>query len=364
MNWITHETLLIGYYKEDEIDFKNEVICGFDLDHTLIQPKTGKKFPKNDDSDDWKFYYNNVINILTQYLKKGRIIIQTNQKKIKKDNHIEAWKQKILNIAKQLNIPFEIYASLSDDKYRKPLTNIWDKYIEYNDESFYCGDAIDPNKYHSACDLMLAKNLGITFKSPSEIFKNKIIHIPEIKYDSSFVTKTTPKEVIKILIKIHNVNKLNMIINVGFPGSGKSWFSKIFLKMLNYKIINQDTLKTVNNCKKMATKYLELNKNIVIDNTNMSKQTRNEWITLGKKYKTNIIILYFNASVNISKHNNIFRNITTNKKLIPNIAYNIMKSKFELPNTNEGVDNVFVIEPFFLDHDANHTCIYKQYLLA
>ena len=42
----------IYYFIENEISTK---IAAFDLDYTLIKPKSNKLFPK--DKDDWKFLY-------------------------------------------------------------------------------------------------------------------------------------------------------------------------------------------------------------------------------------------------------------------------------------------------------------------
>ena len=51
--WTEHKSLLIR-----TPDFQNtkpkicKKICGFDLDHTLVDQKSGKKFPS--DENDWK----------------------------------------------------------------------------------------------------------------------------------------------------------------------------------------------------------------------------------------------------------------------------------------------------------------------
>lgn len=365
MEWLNKNTILIGYYKKKHINFNSTMVCGFDLDHTLIKPKGKRIFPNNKDSDDWEFNYDNVQKILNKLSLTRRIIIYTNQSKLTKDGHVEYWKNKIDNIAKELNIPFEIYVSTSEDKYRKPLTFGWNEFINCDREtSFYCGDAMGRQGDHSCCDLMFAKNLNVAFKTPEYMFQNKEIDIPEIKYEIAPICKDIPKDVLQCLIELPR--KLNIIINVGFQGSGKSLFSKTFLDMLQYERINQDTLKTLANCKKEAIKLLNKNKNIVIDNTNMSKNTRHEWIKIGKKYKAIIIIIHFNSSIKICKHNNIFRNVMTNGKMktIPTIAYNMANKHFEQPTLAEGVNKIYTINPFYLDLNAENTLFYKQYLLA
>ena len=385
MEWLQKNTLLIGYYKKQHINFDNDTISSFDLDHTLIRPKIikgkSRTFPNNKDPHDWEFHYANVKNVLNKLIKKNRIIIYTNQSNIL--NHVNIWKEKIENIAKQLNLPFEIYVSTEHDKYRKPLTFGWSEFIKGNKEtSFYCGDAMGRkgiyvtkgNKPdHSSCDLMFAKNLKIAFKTPEDIFKNIKIVIPEIEYKIPTLCSTIPDDVISCLSNLPQ--KLNIIINVGFPGSGKSYFSNMFLKMLKYKIINQDKLKTLAKCKKEACIQLEKNRNIVIDNTNVSKNTRHEWVLIGKKYKADVVIVHFNTPVTMCKHNNIFRNIITNgkQKIIPTIAYNIANKYFELPSTNElvsgnvpnineNVKKIYTIEPYYMINSTSETVLYTQYL--
>ena len=57
-------------------------IAAFDLDYTLIRPKSNRKFPK--DKDDWKFVHDKIPEILRQVInKKYYLVIFTNQKGLK-----------------------------------------------------------------------------------------------------------------------------------------------------------------------------------------------------------------------------------------------------------------------------------------
>ena len=57
-------------------------IACFDLDYTLIKPKSGKKFPI--DKNDWEWMYPNVPKKLKDYYeKKYTIVIFSNQKNSK-----------------------------------------------------------------------------------------------------------------------------------------------------------------------------------------------------------------------------------------------------------------------------------------
>ena len=56
-------------------------IAGFDIDYTIIKPKSGRKFPV--DRGDWKFMFtdNLVIDKLNQINETHQVVFFTNQKK-------------------------------------------------------------------------------------------------------------------------------------------------------------------------------------------------------------------------------------------------------------------------------------------
>jgi len=352
--YLTNSLLHIQYSK---ISSSNK-IAGFDLDHTLIKPLKNKKFPNKSDKNDWTLCYKNVKTKLKKlYDEKYKIIIHTNQKKIDK----EVWIEKVKLIFSEIDVPCEIYCALEDDEYRKPLIFAWKKYIKYETKnSFYCGDAMGRPHDHSDTDYKLALNLKLNFIPPEKMFEDKEIKIPKIDLELPLSTYTIPKEVFEMYKMIKNNT---FIINMGYPGCGKSTFVNLYLKPLGFVVINQDTLTTLAKCKKIANESLKKNKNIVIDNTNLEKKTRDEWQTLAEKYNYHVIILYFNASIFLSKHNNIYRYLTTGKKMIPQVAYNVAQKKFQRPIG----DNVVEILPHYkinkLMENKEHEELYHSYLL-
>ena len=60
------------YGKTKDFKFKKN-IASFDIDGTIIIPKSGKVFPK--DYNDWKFLYKNTIDKLKEYYNKDYCII-------------------------------------------------------------------------------------------------------------------------------------------------------------------------------------------------------------------------------------------------------------------------------------------------
>lgn len=330
---ITDENYLMIQTKS--FSFTNKLAM-FDLDFTLIKPKSKNIIPKN--IDDWMFLYDNVIEILKEYQNKGYcIIIVSNQLKTEKKDLIKKTK----NIFKNTDLEFTVFYATEKNKYRKPNCEIFDEFIIPNIEdkisknSFFCGDACGREKDFSDCDYKFAENCKLKFKLPEEIFDNKSISKPEIKY---------PLLTNKNKFKYNPLSDLELIILVGLPASGKSSIAMKISKKYNYMIINQDTLKTKNKCHKMAEEYVNKKKSIIIDNTNPLKEDRKFYIDLVKKNKYSIVCIHVCTPVDLCLHNNWYRSNYSDKKFIPTIAYRVYNKKFEQIDKKEGYDKIICTE--------------------
>jgi bifunctional polynucleotide phosphatase/kinase len=325
----------------------------FDLDHTIIRP-INKRFSTT--SDDWKFNSDNVIQKLKKCKEDGYdVIIISNQKILKNDDMKKEWTVKIEKISKKIGFNIMALAATEDDNMRKPRTGFWDKYCFMYDKtkSFYVGDAGglpkrsingETVKDFSDTDLKFALNTGIKF-----------IHRDEFFYGADPKTiKLEPKYPINLKdIKIGEYNKIKldkntMYINVGFPGSGKSYFSNNFIKS-KYSLISQDALRSKNKCIKLCDAICKNAKKspIVIDNTNPSKETRKLYINIAIENDYKVICHHFTTSFDLSMHNNIYRSTISNRKIVPKIAYNIYRSKYEEPTIDEGITKIVDIDFIF-----------------
>ena len=82
---------------------------------------------------------------------------------------------------------------------------------------------------------------------------------------------------------------------VGPPASGKTTFCKTRLKS-KFTWINGDTLGSVTQCSKRAHEALQRGENVVIDNTNRTRQHRRVWIDLAiemVKIRTFLLDIYY-----------------------------------------------------------------------
>ena len=290
----------------------NTKVAAFDLDNTLVQPLDGKKFSETD--TDWEFYTKDVPTKVKQLYDDGyTIVIVSNQKGIgsgKVDS--DKWCSKLNKIALVFGVPLLIFASIDDNMYRKPNTGFWDKFIKCDSKSsFYCGDAaglpkrkinnIMIPKDFSDSDFKFALNVGVKFIHRDE-FIYGVKQNPQINYPINF---NNIKYGNYVFVPSHQ----EMIIMVGYPGSGKSFYTNnCILVNKQYVHINQDTLKTPSKCIKLCETGLKEKNSVVIDNTNSSKKSRKVYIDLAKKYGVKVRCCQFVTDVNVAKHNNCYRN--------------------------------------------------------
>ena len=316
----------------NDFKLKNNIAI-FDLDFTLIRPKNGKKFP-NDQETDWEFMYQNIKQILDDYIKNDYcILIISNQKKLG-DKDLNGWIKKIESIIKILKIPIKIYASIEDNIYRKPnlgFFNLVKSKINL-DKSFFCGDALGRDNDYSDTDLKFALNCGLKIFSPENIFLNDNTPVCNIIDYAKYFDFTIKKEVNKIKYK----HDKDVIIMVGYPGSGKSSFVNKYLLKKDYNILSLDLLKTKTKLLKEYEDLLKLDKKIVIDNTSPTKESRKIFIDLAKKYNYNIRCLLMKTTENHALHNNMYRYLYQNSNKVPIVVYRTYTKNFIKPTISEG----------------------------
>ncbi|KAJ7581056.1 polynucleotide kinase 3 phosphatase-domain-containing protein [Mycena floridula] len=155
-------------------------VAAFDLDGTLIE---GGFRPKGKERE-WKWLLPCVKSRLEKLHNEGfSIVIVSNQAGLKSDSRLTDWKEgKMTSIAKDLPLPFHLFASRSKDKYRKPDTGIWDELVRIFDKdgvaidreaSFFVGDAAGRKGDHADSDLGWAEKVGLRFFTPEQFFKEK-----------------------------------------------------------------------------------------------------------------------------------------------------------------------------------------------
>lgn len=293
-----------------------EKMAAFDYDWTLVSPKDGKTFPVN--IDDWQLLYHTVPEKVKKYHENGyMIVIFTNQSK--------SWKhEQIKLVAKTFEIPIFIVIATEKSEY-KPNTLLFNLLVGNNEidkeNSFFVGDAIGRKSDFSDSDRVFAENIGIPCYSPETVFdmKNEIIgEIPSVSLSE---------------------DEKQVVIMMGYPGSGKSTVARNICQNENFVHIESDLYKTSPKMIKASLEYIKQNKSIVFDATNSSSKKRKEYIDVGKKYNYKVVCIHVSTPLETAYKRNKLRE---NEKHVPRIAYSVYSKNFEEPNENEGFHLIVV----------------------
>ena len=169
---------------------------GFDVDGTVIRPKSGRVFPK--DEHDWKFCYESVKPAICKLHGQGyNILFISNQLGVSKGKITKDVIMKKMDavIDSFDGIPIDFICATEENIYRKPDIGAWtfiqdlrlqemntqDTASDNNDNSVtlecYIGDAAGRPKAigrradFSDSDLMFARNVGCEFRTPEQFFQ-------------------------------------------------------------------------------------------------------------------------------------------------------------------------------------------------
>ena len=316
-----------------------------DLDHTLITPKGKHVFPKT--IDDWKWKDETIVPKLKKmYYDLGfEIVIVSNQKKMTR----EEVKIKSKMIYDDLEIAFVFISGHSDLYYRKPQLGLWEVLIEYifkdiNNidfpSSIFIGDSI--------ADLYFSRNINIKFMH-TELFFDGVPNKEFTKIENrehpltKWISNSTQ-------YKLSSSSLKRIVIMVGSPASGKSFYARELEANYGYLRINKDDMKSDAVMLNEFNTGLKEERNIVIDGTNPTKESRAKWINASKKALYNITIVWMNFPMSVVEFLNNYR-IAKNKNQVshvPTVAMRVYYKKLENPTKDE-CDNIIEINTINTD---------------
>ena len=286
-------------------------LAAFDYDRTLVCPKDGKTMPS--DVEDWMWMYPNIPEHLKRYNEEGySVVIFTNQSK--------PWKvTQIQTVAKSLEIPIFIVVA-SDKCDYKPNPVLYDVLVGNSqvdkELSFFVGDALGGKGDWANSDKVFAQNIGFKCQSPQEMFATKeVVEVP-----------------------VHELNlsdSKQVVIMVGYPGSGKSTIAKNICANTSFVLIQGDVHKTAPKMLKAALEHVKEDKSVVFDATNSSCKKRSEYIEFAKKHNMKVVCIHVSTSLELSYKRNKERDP---ENQVPKIAYSVYTKHYNAPNVDEGFD--------------------------
>eukprot|EP00917_Polyrhabdina_sp_WS-2016_P020185 GHVP01043224.1.p1 GENE.GHVP01043224.1~~GHVP01043224.1.p1 ORF type:complete len:418 (-),score=78.81 GHVP01043224.1:1154-2407(-) len=355
------------YYCDYGVTVSDELAM-FDLDQTLIYPRSGKAHPQ--DENDWKFWSSNVPSRLRKEVSHGKmIVIISNQKGVSLGlANLAELKKKLDAIKQILQVPFVAFLPTEDDIYRKPrpgILKIMQK-LFFSDasinlkKSFYVGDLAGreingmKKKDRNASDRYFAFNIGIEFFTPEEFFKDQRKNKwPSEGFDPRYLLKIRQeKEFVPFKLELPTTQEVVMLI--GPPGSGKSRFCRTNLS--HYERVNQDSLGTRKKCEAALKAFLQEKKSVVIDCQNETVDARKLYISICKEQNITIRAVCLDVSKNWCFHWNRYRTLCESTKehrvaSVPPIVIHTFFKKKQLPTSEEGFSEIHVVPEALLSID-------------
>ncbi|RZB94430.1 PNK3P, AAA 33, and/or Zeta toxin domain containing protein [Asbolus verrucosus] len=348
-------------------------IAGFDLDGTIIKTKSGARFPK--DPDDWVLNINSIPQKLQQLHEKNhKVVIFSNQSGLGNDfSKMKGYKGKIEAIVAKLSVPTQVFIATGKSIYRKPAPGMWDILCESKNEnvpvdvneSFFVGDAAGreknwapkKNKDHSMSDRLFALNIGLKFYTPEEYFlKSSSVAYTMPEFDP----RNIPDEVYPHI----SADQQEVILMVGGPASGKSFYCKNQLIPKGYVHVSRDKLGTWQKCAKSLEECIQRNQSVVIDNTNPDKESRQRFIDVAKRHGVSCRCFVMATTHKHAKHNNRFRELTDKSHLtVGELVLNSYKKGFQEPELSEGFSEIVKVPFIPKFNNPEHEKLYRMFLL-
>lgn len=315
---VVDKNSLCCYYVPSEfIDIGGiQDVAVFDWSGTLIRSAKGTQLVTG--VDNWIWTADSVPGYLNELNRKGWIVVVISNQSAAKEETIEPVLKRFEKMASGLDFIPSVFISMSmRSVFAKPQKTMWDMFLHVTQitpspASFSVGDnsrglTDDPQFNQGDTDVLFARNIGLTPYVPTEIFPVQPDYVPS--------------------------GKLELIVLMGVPGSGKSTFARSLMEKYGYMITGRENKKYV----KTVTDALKIGQSIVFDATNPTREKRGELIDLGHQHGARVVIAW------ATRPGRPYNDLRTGKEKVPAIVYNMYSTHFEIPIAREGAEQIFRI---------------------
>lgn len=351
--WWSEGTLFCGTTNGDKDSAK---LALFDMDGTLIEPKSGKAHSVN--YQDWKLWDPSVPAKLKTLSSQGyRIIIVSNQMGVEKGHTTtKELSMKVEDFSKDWDLEMSAFMATAEDQYRKPARGIWEFITKFNKEkidlesSFFVGDAAgrpasgkEKKKDFSTGDAYFAHNCGLKFYTPEMYFRSEKEVLPPLP--KTFAKQYHNDQLFKGKAYTFDPKAKHMVFFIGSPGSGKSTFWKNYMK--DYLRVNHDELHTQAKGIKLIKEMVASGnpRAIVIDNTNCTTSQREGYLEVAKEIGYKPIAFVFQMEKDAAMYLDKSRVLNNHRKHLSKKVGSIPIHTFfknnQPPTAKEGFEEIY-----------------------
>jgi bifunctional polynucleotide phosphatase/kinase len=326
-----------------------------DLDSTLVETKSGRRFAR--DAGDWRWKYELVAEALRAIIREGYlVIIVTNQLGAAYGCPREALLREridqVLTAAGVLESAF-VLAATADDEYRKPRVGMWSFLVSrvlggiqpQMRGSVFVGDAAGRPGDHADTDRKFAINVGLCFETPEEFFMCEEPKWYELSgWEPTLTVLGSSRDELEALTA--GVDGPDLVMLVGRPASGKSTLCESIFEPAGYVRVCQDVEGTLPRCLVKAKALLQQGLSIVVDATNGSREARARWLGLCREFGVESVrAVVLDVPLGQARHMNRYREALGGKAHVPAVAYRTHESRYEAPTVEEGFTEVVSVRP-------------------
>jgi predicted kinase len=131
-----------------------------------------------------------------------------------------------------------------------------------------------------------------------------------------------------------------LAILVGPPGSCKTSFARTELQ--DFHVLSKDALKSVKNKEKSLLRLLDImlskGTNTVLDNCNVSRKDRSQYISAGRSHDFDVVAYDFGLNYSECVTRN---NLRQASEKVPEVAIKTKSKQYQEPSYSEGFTNIF-----------------------
>lgn len=237
------------------------------------------------------------------------------------DDDIDLTKQGLKQIIDDIDLPLKMYVSIADDGFCKPITGIWDLFLSRHNVTcssdlyvIYVGPRMGRTKHESAVDYMFAFNTGMRSYTPEFFFEGKDGDVAKYNIPSyPPVSTTIPSSLYDPPITV-DYNVKQVIILVGYNGSGKTTFVKNYMSDGNAFIVDPKT-QEITMAMALFDMYCGMNEQCIIcvdDDDNVTSESRKRYEEIANAKNVPCVYFCFVLSLDHRLHNIKYRRIVSN----------------------------------------------------